>query len=245
MAFRGVRDRRAPEPRHSVQRPPRRLAVVALAAVLVALSVVVVTGRATGSGPTRCETFSADSVARSGSVSGAGEDVLVIGDSWTAGLGLEDPTGSWPTRLPGRVHVAGFSGSGFSAGASGCGPQVSFAARARAALRPLPPGTPVVVAGGLNDWDMSAADIRAGFERLLGQLDGHPLTVVGPADAPARSAYVPRVEGLLERLCAEHGVRFVAVSDLALDYLPDLLHLTPAGHARFGDAVAARLSTAG
>ena len=168
---------------------------------------------------------------------------VALGDSWTAGLGLDEPTRSWTVRLPGRVHTAGFSGSGFSAGASGCGPQVSFAARARAALRPLPAGTPVVVAGGLNDWDMSAAEITAGFERLLGQLDGHPLTVVGPAAAPARSAYVPRVEGVLERLCAEHGVRFVAVSDLSLDYLPDLLHLTPAGHAAFGDAVAVRLST--
>ena len=38
-------------------------------------------------------------------------------------------------------------------------------------------------------------------------------------------------------------MRFVAVSDLELDYLPDLLHLTPAGHAAFGDAVAVRLST--
>ena len=53
---------------------------------------------------------------------------------------------------------------------------------------------------------------------------------------------MPRVEGLLARLCAEHGVRFVPVSDLRLDYLPDLLHLTPAGHARFGDAVAERLA---
>jgi acyl-CoA thioesterase-1 len=215
MAFRGARR----EPAEQSGRPHRRLSVVALAAVLVALSVVVVTGRATGSGPTRCETFAADSAARAGAVSGAGEDLLVIGDSWTAGLGLDEPTRSWTVRLPGRVHTAGFSGSGFSAGASGCGPQ------------------------GLNDWDMSAAEITAGFERLLGQLDGHPLTVVGPAAAPARSAYVPRVEGVLERLCAEHGVRFVAVSDLSLDYLPDLLHLTPAGHAAFGDAVAVRLST--
>ena len=71
------------------------------------------------------------------------------------------------------------------------------------------------------------------------------MTVVGPAAAPARSAYVGRVEGLLARLCAERGVRFVAVSDLRLDYLPDLLHLTPAGHAAFGDAVAERLSTGG
>ncbi len=129
MAFRGARR----EPAEQSGRPHRRLSVVALAAVLVALSVVVVTGRATGSGPTRCETFAADSAARAGAVSGAGEDLLVIGDSWTAGLGLDEPTRSWTVRLPGRVHTAGFSGSGFSAGASGCGPQVSFAARARAA----------------------------------------------------------------------------------------------------------------
>ena len=239
MAFRGARR----EPAEQSGRPHRRLSVVALAAVLVALSVVVVTGRATGADPTRCEQFAAEGAARAAAVSGSGADLVVIGDSWTAGLGLEDATGSWPSRLPGRVHAVGFSGSGFSALASGCGRQVSFAARAAAAVAGLPAGTPVVVAGGLNDWDMSAAEITAGFERLLGQLDGHPLTVVGPAAAPARSAYVPRVEGVLERLCAEHGVRFVAVSDLSLDYLPDLLHLTPAGHAAFGDAVAVRLST--
>jgi acyl-CoA thioesterase-1 len=139
------------------------------------------------------------------------------------------------------VHVAGFSGSGYAAGASSCGPQVSFASRAAAAVRTVPAGTPVVVAGGLNDWDSSGEAIRAGFERLLVALDGHPVTVVGPADAPARSTYVPRVEGLLEALCAEHGVRWVSVSDLRLDYLPDRLHLQPQGHDAFGDAVAARL----
>ncbi len=102
MAFRGARR----EPADERGRPHRRLSAVALAAVLVALSVVVVTGRATGSGPTRCETFAADSAARAGAVSGAGEDLLVIGDSWTAGLGLDDPTRSWTARLPGRVHTA-------------------------------------------------------------------------------------------------------------------------------------------
>ena len=103
MAFRGARR----EPAEQSGRPHRRLSAVALAAVLVALSVVVVTGRATGSGPTRCESFAADSVARAGAVSGAGEDLLVIGDSWTAGLGLDDPTRSWTARLPGRVHDRG------------------------------------------------------------------------------------------------------------------------------------------
>ena len=50
------------------------------------------------------------------------------------------------------------------------------------------------------------------------------------------------MEGLLEALCAEHGVRYVSVSDLRLDYLPDRLHLQPQGHEAFGDAVARRIS---
>lgn len=225
-----------------VHRGVVRSRVLALVAVCVLVVVGLMTvDRATGTRPGRCDVFAADALARAEAVPAGGADVLVIGDSWSVGLGLVDPSRSWPSRLPGRVHAAGFSGSGFSAGASGCGPQVSFAARAGAAVRGLPPGTPVVVAGGLNDWDMPDAEIAAGFERLLAQLDGHPVSVVGPADAPARSAYVPRVERVLERLCAEHGVRFVAVSDLALEYLPDLLHLTPDGHARFGDAVADRI----
>lgn len=221
---------------------PRVLALLAVCALVLVGFVTV--DRATGTKPSRCETFAADSLARAQVVTGSGPDVLVVGDSWTAGLGLDRIAGSWPSRLPGRVHVAGFSGSGFSARASGCGRAVSFAARAGAALREVPGGTPVVVAGGLNDWDRSGAEVRAGFARLLDALEGHPVTVVGPADAPARSAYVARVEGLLQALCAEHDVPFVSVSDLRLDYLPDLLHLTPAGHAAFGDAVAARLPDA-
>ncbi len=237
---------RARGPVDAAQGPARpRLPLVLLVTGLLLVLAVVGVERATGTKPTRCEQFAADSLARAEAVTGAGADVLVIGDSWTAGLGLDDPVRSWPSRLPGRVHVAGFSGSGFGSGASGCGPRVSFGARAAAALRSVPPGTPVVVAGGLNDWDSSDAEVIAGLDRVLAATAGHPVTVVGPAAAPARAAYVTRVEGLLERLCAERDVRFVAVSDLRLDYLPDLLHLTPAGHAAFGDAVAARLSTGG
>ena len=40
-------------------------------------------------------------------VTGSGGRVLVVGDSYSAGLGLDDPISSWPSRLAGRVHVAG------------------------------------------------------------------------------------------------------------------------------------------
>ena len=129
---------RARGPEDAAQGPARpRLPLVLLVTGLLLVLAVVGVERATGTKPARCDQYAADSLARAEAVTGSGADVLVVGDSWTAGLGLDDPTRSWTVRLPGRVHTAGFSGSGFSAGASGCGPQVSFAARARAALRPL------------------------------------------------------------------------------------------------------------
>ena len=93
------------------------------------------------------------------------------------------------------MHVSGFSGSGFSARASGCG-RVSFHHRAPTAPRRLP--HLVVVQGGLNDYDQPAAAIDRGFRDLMADLAGQHVVVVGPADAPARSGAVPRVDALLE-----------------------------------------------
>jgi acyl-CoA thioesterase-1 len=206
--------------------------------LLIALVSVYVADRAAGARPTRCERFTEASAARADAVTGSGRRVVVIGDSYSAGLGLTDITGSWPTRLPGEVHVSGFSGSGFAAHASRCG-DVSFADRAPSALRGG--ADVVVVQGGLNDFDQPAAAVRAGFRRLLAELDGHPVVVVGPVTAPSRAGAVPRVDGLLASLASEHDVPYVRTSHLDLAYRSDRLHLTTAGHAAFGDFVAAAL----
>ena len=103
---------------------------------------------------------------------------------------------------PGEVHVAGFSGSGFSARASTCG-RVSFHDRAPTALGVRP--ALVVVEGGLNDYDQPAAAIDRGFRDLMADLAGQRVVVVGPADAPARAGAVPRVDALLD--VAERAVR--------------------------------------
>lgn len=195
--------------------------------------------RAGGADPSRCERFAAASVERARQVTGTGDRVVVIGDSWSVGLGLRSPATSWPSRLPGSVHVAGFSGSGFSERASDCG-RVSFADRAPAAL--VGGADLVVVEGGLNDYDQSDAAITSGFVRLVQELAGHRVVVVGPATAPSRAAGVPHVDALLAELAAEHDVAYVRTADLALAYLDDRLHLTPAGHQAFGDAVAARIA---
>ncbi len=191
-----------------------------------------------GAGATRCQQHRLDARERAALVTGEGARTLVIGDSWSVGLGQEDLSLSWARQLAGEVHVAGFSGSGFSAHASRCG-RVSFHDRApgAASLRP----ELVVVQGGLNDWDQPDAAIEHGFRALMADLTGQHIVVVGPADAPARSRAVPRVDALLAALSTEYGVPYVATSDLDLSYLSDRLHLTDAGHRAFGEAVAERV----
>lgn len=195
-----------------------------------------------GAGAERCDRFSRTSLARAERDTGTGRRVVVIGDSYSVGLGLEEPAASWPSRLPGRVHVAGFSGSGFSLRASACG-RVSFADRAPAAL--AGGADLVVVEGGINDFDRTDTEIRDGFEALADSLADSvgdvPLVVVGPPPAPARAAQVPRVDRLLARLAAAHGATYLSMAEAELPYLTDGLHLTAAGHRTFGDAVAARL----
>jgi acyl-CoA thioesterase-1 len=164
--------------------------------------------------------------------------VAVIGDSWSQGSGLARPDGSWPSRLDGAVVVDGFGGSGFSAEASPCR-DVAFPLRVERALATDP--DLVVVQGGLNDFDVSPAAVREGVRSTLRRLEGHPVVVVGPAAAPQRAAGAVRVDALLAESTAAAGVPYVRTAEWELEYLPDRLHLTAAGHATFGDAVRDRL----
>ncbi|MDZ5661008.1 SGNH/GDSL hydrolase family protein [Nocardioides sp. S-58] len=210
-------------------------AVVVLLAALLAFWVA---DRA-GAGPARCQQHRIDSRERATLVTGEGTRTLVIGDSWSVGLGQADLGRSWAAQLPGEVHVAGFSGSGYSAGASGCG-RVSFHDRATTALAARP--QLVVVQGGLNDHDQPSAAITRGFADLMADLAGHHVVVVGPADAPSRSHAVGRVDALLASLADDHEVPYVATTDLDLAYLGDRLHLTEGGHREYGLAVAQRIA---
>jgi acyl-CoA thioesterase I len=217
------------------------------AAVSVPLALVLAVGlalagfvalhdRASASSASTCHRFETDHASRLREVTGSGRSVVVIGDSWSVGYKLTRPDQAWPSRLPGRIRVDGFSGSGFSAKASPCG-AVSYATRARTARN----ADLVVVEGGLNDYDQSSAAVRSGFELLMSRLSGHQVVVVGPAPAPRRLAGARRVDGWLAALSRVAGVDYVSSIHLDLPYLPDRLHLTPAGHREYGDFVAAHL----
>ncbi|WP_377324540.1 SGNH/GDSL hydrolase family protein [Pimelobacter simplex] len=213
-----------------------------LATVVVVLTAAVSTtlwARA-GARPDHCAGVAERAHARAGLVTGSGPEVLVVGDSYSVGAGLRTDQ-SWPVRLPGRVRVDGFSGSGFSAGASGCG-DVSYARRVPSALRP---GTAlVVVEGGLNDYDQPVAALAAGFDRLMAVLAGHRVLVVGPPPAPERPAgTVATVDAVLSRLAAAHGTPYLSMTGVELTYQRDRLHPDAAGQRVFGDVVAERVRT--
>ena len=216
----------------------RHVLVVTLAAVLI--TVFLMSARARGSEAALCSRHEVDAAARAKVVTGSGQPVTVIGDSWTVGLGLSDLGNSWPSSLPGRVTVAGFSGSGFSKHASHCGDH-AFATRASAARS----ADLVVVAGGLNDFDQPTADIRSGFRSLMSSLGGRTVVLIGPASAPSRASSVGRVSSALASLSEEYGVAFIDTSAWTLSYLPDRLHLTAAGHAAYGEHVADELAGRG
>lgn len=221
--------------------PGRVAAVVALLSAFVAAGYVV--DRAQSEDPTTCERYTTESGVRQQIVNGAGTGprIAVIGDSYSVGLQLDHVGTSWPSRLPGEVHVYGFSGSGFAEKSSPCGP-VSYADRAGRALRSDP--QLVVVQGGLNDYDQPDAAVNDGVRRLLTALEGHQVVLVGPPDAPARPA-AAHVDELLAASAADAGVPYIATSDVDFDYLEGGLHLTPEGHREFGELVAEALPELG
>lgn len=210
-----------------------RLFLALVAVVLAAAVSTTVLARA-GAGPDRCGLTAERAQGRAALVTGSGAEVLVIGDSYAVGAGVR-PRDSWPVGLPGRVRVDGFSGSGFTVGASGCG-DVSYATRAGQSLRRST--DLVVVEGGLNDVDQPLGDLEEGFARLMRALDDVPVLVVGPPPAPERPlAGVRAVDAALARLAAAHGTPYLSLLGAELTYLEDGLHPDPAGHRILGDRV--------
>ncbi|WP_370616638.1 SGNH/GDSL hydrolase family protein [Mumia sp. Pv 4-285] len=215
--------------------------VAALVLALVSVLLVLDVGAdASGSEAARCARFAADALdRRSEPVLGSGDRVVVIGDSWSAGLGLDDPTEAWTSRVPGRVSVDAFSGSGYSRLASPC----AGAWFARRASRAVAGGADlVVVAGGLNDADQPVAALRSGFARVMRAVEGPRVVVVGPASAPARTDGARRVDEVLAALASRYDAAYVSTIGLDLDYLDDGLHLTARGHRELGDFVAGQLA---
>ncbi|TQL70319.1 lysophospholipase L1-like esterase [Nocardioides albertanoniae] len=187
-----------------------------------------------------CSRFAAESVSRAAVVTGAGEQVVVIGDSWAAGYGLDDPAKSWPAYLDGQVRVSGFAGTGYARSSmERCGP-ISFGERAADAVRQG--ADLVVLEGGINDAHRELPEAEKGFRQTLDALKGHDVVVLGAPSISTRAAAIKVVNKMLKRVSKEYGVTYINVFDLKLPYQDDHTHLTPAGHVQFGRIVAQRIA---
>lgn len=217
--------------------------MVVLLLVVASLATYLFVDRAASEELPACERFTVQARERAETVTGSGHSVVVIGDSWSVGMGLEDLSRSWPRYLDGEVRVAGFSGSGFTDDASPC-TAVSYAERVPAAVAGHP--DLVVLEGGLNDVDQTDTAVRAGVRAALRAVrrnaPGARVVMVGPASAPARIAKVPRIDRLLREEAARAGVQYVTTAVLDLSYLAGGLHPTAEGHAVFGNTVARAIS---
>ena len=187
-----------------------------------------------------CARFAAESVSRAAVVTGAGQRTVVIGDSWAAGYGLDDPGKSWPVYLDGQVRVSGFAGTGYARSSmKRCGP-ISFGERARDAIRPG--ADLVVLEGGINDAHREMGEAEKGFRETLDALKGQNVVVLSAPRISTRAAAIKGVNQMLKRVSAEYGVTYINVFDLKLPYQDDKTHLTKSGHVQFGETVARRIA---
>lgn len=191
--------------------------ILLLGVLLTSLVVVPTTTADAADVPSYCSDYVQESRVREARVTGTGERVTVLGDSYALGVGLADPTQDWTSLVPGQIRVFAFGGSGYGADSSPCGVEYSFGRRALAAMRSKP--DLVVLAGGLNDIDQTDDAIRAGFADVLAVVGDVPALVVGPAAPPSRAAKARRVDEVLHRAADEAGLLYVSMVDQKFAYV--------------------------
>ena len=188
----------------------------------------------------RCERLTT-SLKRYGEVKTFGDRGLsigVIGDSYTAGEGLQDRSARWVARLaemlPAQVEASGVGFTGFVSPGP-CGGQ-RYATRTDR----VQDASIVLLEGGLNDLWASQERVLAGVDDLVRRFDGNRVIVIGPVDVPARTGE-QEVDAALEQGALAAGAEYVSMLPLETSYLPEGVHLTETGHYEFARRVAVYL----
>lgn len=164
-------------------------------------------------------------------VSDARPRVAILGDSYTAGDGLDNRKQGWAYQI--GTELAGVGRTGFVNGGY-CGND-TYGERAAAVLA-LKPDT-LIIQGGLNDWE-TPDKVQAAATSLLAKTASVPRVVIlGPPDVPGRDGEAA-VDSALKAAADAAHVQYVSTLHWKLDFLPDNTHLTPAGHAAFAADVA-------
>ena len=63
------------------------------------------------------------------------------------------------------------------------------------------------------------------------------MVVVGPANAPSKRG-LEDIDAALRTAATENGRQYVSALGWDLEFVPDNLHLTPAGHAAYAEQAA-------
>lgn len=185
----------------------------------------------------RCETVKARIAETGAVVHGTGPaGTAALGDSYAAGDWLDDRSKGWAYSV--AENVAGVGLTGYTNGGY-CG-DGSFSDRL-SQVTDLRPST-LIIQGGLNDSEASGRNIEDAADDLLEQVaDIQTVVLVGPTNAPAKSD-LAKVDRALAAAAAKHRREYISALTWDLEFLPDRLHLTPAGHAEFADLVKASLN---
>jgi lysophospholipase L1-like esterase len=172
---------------------------------------------------------------------------LIIGDSWSAGLGLHDTdvtVATWLAADAGwNARIDAFSGSGF-VNTTVCGDE-KYAGRT-SKLRVNDQN--LVFQGGLNDVNTAgqvsqlAGDAADAIAKAAARAPATAIIVVGPPIVPARSAALVRAaDADLATVCKAAGVTYVSTLGWQGEMQPDGLHPSAAGAKSYAAYVTARL----
>lgn len=169
--------------------------------------------------------------------------VGILGDSYLMGDGLADRTDGWAYHIGKSrgwsTRADGISSTGYTNGGF-CGGQTYFD-RVGALLAVHP--QILIIEGGLNDWQATKADIGAAASKTIGAFSKvRRVIVIGPVNAPSRKERLPDVDSALKEAAESHGAEYISALGWNLEFLPDNLHLTAAGHARFAELVSEKIS---
>lgn len=179
---------------------------------------------------------------RAAAASATGPKIAFLGDSYTQGQKLDDPLKAFPYVAASALHdapiVNGRGGSGFVY--DGPCADSTFADRVESVLTEKP--AIAVVQGGINDLGRDGQE-KAATELLTFMHQRLPearLVLVGPAAAPgADRAEVDETTEGMRRAAEAVSATFVDLRALPIEFLPDRIHATEAGHRVIGEAVAA------
>ncbi len=194
----------------------------------------------TSTDPALCEAANAEARQMTGPFTFGDKRVDVLGDSYAVGTTLPDPQHqAWAVLLAEREHwnltVRGIGRTGFVNGGY-CDDQ-SYPTRVDQVLADDP--ELIIVEGGLNDAGQpgigdAARDVLAKIPPTI------PVVVVGPIDAPGRSDSDKQT--IDRELAAAAGERYIAPLSWQIEFGPDGIHPTEAGHVALADYIATALA---